>query len=457
MAGAGESWLAIAIANVEGDDLGDGESTISLHAGDSLEVLRQIKHKDIDWCWGYNKTTGHVGYFSRLNVETDTQHQEQGPNSLDRSSSVPRATNTSKEIVRENTPSLQFSPSIKYGIPPGLKIDRETLPVSGYDLPPKKSYQYGSSPTPAMKRGRRMQASAAALVHNLLDGGTSIEQLKSEQHIPAIQGLNRLARQLKEEVDQLHTENAKIKSDVMLRQIQHREELASLEAEISTAEEAKQTIQHLREQLKQSKTKLRRMRREIETLNLMSKSSLNKFNHLVKRGCAEDAVSKSRGDSVSAGSPQISLKGSSTSSMPGLIDQTKHIQTVNEIAARLEKLSPDLALKMELIQNMRQESRNRKVSDNVEEVIWLSIDRVISGINDIKTRLSELVLANVDEADIILSQRNTIQSLQEKLSRQREALDEMASELEQEKVISSKMRDRLSKVRRRASTTGYTH
>ena len=71
---------------------------------------------------------------------------------------------------------------------------------------------------------------------------------------------------------------------------------------------------------------------------------------------------------------------------------------------------------MELIQAMRRESRNSKVCDEVEEIMWLSIDKVLAGIEEIQTRLADLVLADMDESSIVVSSRDTIEHLKTKVA-----------------------------------------
>ena len=129
--------------------------------------------------------------------------------------------------------------------------------------------------------------------------------------------------------------------------------------------------------------------------------------------------------------------------------ETSYTPMLSELGSRLNELAPDLALKMELIQTMRREARNSTACDEVEEILWLSIDKVLTGIEEIRNTLTDLVLADMEENSIIISGRDTIKRLNAKVSQQKDALSRMQAKLREEQALSNRLRDRLARMKRR--------
>ena len=138
-------------------------------------------------------------------------------------------------------------------------------------------------------------------------------------------------------------------------------------------------------------------------LKIMGEVSTNSFKSTVARASAEKLVSDAWEERAVA---RVSADARRA--------ETSYTPMLSELGSKLNDLAPDLALKMELIQAMRRESRNSKVCDEVEEIMWLSIDKVLAGIEEIQTRLADLVLADMDESSIVVSSRDTIEHLKTK-------------------------------------------
>jgi hypothetical protein len=335
------------------------------------------------------------------------------------------------------TTDASASPS-KHGLPPGLVISPDLLPPPSPKAKTSRHRRKATAYIPAVVTGRRQRAALAALVQHLIEDHNAPEELSATNHIPAIYGLSGMVRSLKKEVDQLHFENAQICSDMSLQRAEHRHTLEAKQNEFEAIGRAEQTVRGMGNQLKEAKITIRRMRREIMALKIMGEVSTNSFKSTVARASAEKLVSDAWEERAVA---RVSADARRA--------ETSYTPMLSELGSKLNDLAPDLALKMELIQAMRRESRNSKVCDEVEEIMWLSIDKVLAGIEEIQTRLADLVLADMDESSIVVSSRDTIEHLKTKVLQQKVTLRRVQARLKEEQAVSGQIRDKLARMKKR--------
>eukprot|EP00946_MAST-07B_sp_MAST-7B-sp1_P000848 g848.t1 len=225
-----------------------------------------------------------------------------------------------------------------------------------------------------------------------------------------------------------------------LQQDEHRHKTEATR-EYDTMDASNQTVKNLEVQLKDAKTKIRRLRRENATMKIQIEASTNSFRSTVARAHAEKLASDAwverageAGEGSDGGASRV---------------ETSQSKMLSELGSRLNDLAPDFALKMELIQRMRQQSRNSKDCDEVEEIIWLSIDKVLLGIEDIKTRLINLVVKDIDESRVVISLHDTIRKLNEKVLQQKEVITKMRSKCDEDQHTLSLMQEKVARMKKR--------